>query len=515
MLRAMRYVNAMVAVRHCRRWRGAWAALALLVGVGCQPQQSDPIRPETITLLIWEKDRIVLPIATRLQAFNRRSNIRVNIKTVKQLGEVFNASQSPNNDVDVVVGLNVWVGDFVNNGFIDPLDKYMVRDADDPELSLATIPQGINEKNKWGGRTYSMICDNDNMFLIYRKDVLSDPMWQAAFAAELKHPLPNPPTTIDELVEVATFFNNKDWDNDGAKEHGFAISTESPDELMYFYALGFTTPYTVMPTQVARNAGEPQGLFLFKRDMTPLVNTTGFKTGISRWYQLAKLAAPNTTRQGVIDQMVNGEALMAIDWGDTGPASVNGMLPARGRLGFALSPGTHAYYNWLLNQMTEVPNGVHYAPLNQANGFAFYMTSTSEHKEAVWKFIKYMNSPEVSMGIVTDIRGGYQPWRTTHNDVTKWMEAGWNQEDAANYVDTILKTTNHENRSLDLRIPGIAAYGAVLEKHLVNILASPTGTPDIDGEMKACADDMDQVTKDNLIEAQRAALRAHLGLLDQ
>jgi multiple sugar transport system substrate-binding protein len=507
----MRYVNAMDALGQCRRWRWIWAGLALLLAAqaGCQPQETEPPRPETITLLIWYPDRIVLPIATRLQAFNRRTNIRVNIKTVKDLGSVFAASQSPNNDVDVVVGLNVWVGDFVNNGFIDPLDDYLKRDANDPELSLATIPMGITEKNRWGGRTYSMICDNDNMFLTYRKDILSDPMWQAAFLAELKHPLPNPPTTIDELIEVATFFNNKDWDGDGVKEHGFAISNRSPDELMYWYALSLTTPYTVMPTAVARNAGEPKGLFMFKRDMTPLVNTPGFKLGISKWYQLAKLATPNTTRQGVIDQVVNGEALMAIDWGDTGPASVAGDVPARGRLGFALSPGTHQYYNWLLGQMTDVP-GVHYAPLNQANGFAFYMASTSEHKEAVWKFIKYMNSPEVSMGIVSDIRGGYQPWRTTHSEVAKWMEVGWNQEDAANYVDIILKTTNHENGSLDLRIPGIFDYGAALEKHLVNLLAA--AAPDIDAEMKACADDMDQVTRDNLIEAQRAAYRAHLGL---
>jgi multiple sugar transport system substrate-binding protein len=511
----MRYVNAMDAVRQCRRWQGAWAVLALLLAAapGCQPQDSEPTRPETITLLIWNKDRLVLPIATRLQLFNRRTNIRVNIKAVSSLRDVFNASQSPNNDVDVVVGLNVWVGDFVNNGFIDPLDAYLKRDADDPELSLATIPKGINLKNTWGGRTYSMICDNDNMFLIYRKDVLSDPTWQAAYAAELKKPLPNPPTTIDELIEVATFFNNKDWDNDGVKERGFAISTESPDELMYFYALSLTTPYTVMPTQVAKSAGEPPGLFLFKRDMTPLVNTVGFKTGISKWYQLAKLAAPKTTRDGVTQQMVNGEALMSIDWGDTGPASVNGDLPARGRLGFALSPGTRNYYNWPLGQMTDVPTGVHYAPLNQANGFAFYMTSTSEHKEAVWKFIKYMNSPDVSMGIVSDIRGGYQPWRTTHSDVAKWIEVGWKQEDAANYVDVILRTTNHENGSLDLRIPGIADYGTALEKHLFNLLNTPAGlTPDIDGEMKACADDMDQVTRDNQTEAQRAAYRAHLGL---
>jgi multiple sugar transport system substrate-binding protein len=411
----------------------------------------------------------------------------------------------------VVIGLNVYVGDFVNSGFIEPLDRFIAADASDPDLSLGTIAGGVNKKNIWGGRTYSMICDNDNMFLIYRKDVLSNEAVRQAFLVEKGHPLPNPPQTIDELIEVATYFNDKDWDGDGAREKGFVISRKSPNELMYFYALGLTTPYTVMPSAVAKGLGLPPGLFMFAPDMTPLVNTQGFKEGIGKWLTLARLSS-DAGRQDVINQMVNGEALMAIDWGDTGPASVTGNAAARGKLGFALSPGTTRYYNWLGKTWVDLDpaKGVHFAPLNQANGFAFYMTSTSDHKDAAWKLIKYMNSPEVSMGIVSDPRGGYQPWRTTHNDVTRWVEQGWNKDDAANYVDTILRTTNDENASLDLRIPGVSAYGAALEKHLVNLLAAQN--PDVDAEMEACAQDMQQVTDANQREAQKAAYRAHLGL---
>jgi multiple sugar transport system substrate-binding protein len=344
--------------------------------------------------------------------------------------------------------------------------------------------------------------------------VLSDPAYAQAFLAQYKYPLPNPPQTIDEVIDVATFFDGKDWDGDGVPERGFVIS-RTKGELMYWYALGLTTPYTVMPAQVAEGHGLPHGLFLFKPDMAPLVTTPGFKLGIAKWLKLARLASPNAGRQAAIDQMKNGEALMAIDWADVGPASLSPGSAAKGKLGFALSPGVHSYFDWVTNQMVEVKNSVHYAPMHQANGFAFFMTSTSEHKEAVWKFIKFMNSPEISMGIVSDPRGGYQPWRTIHTEVPKWVQEGWEQGDAANYVDAILKSVNHPNASLDLRIPGIINYGEALEAHLLRLLELPTleaGLAAIDAEMEACAADLGRVTEENNPDAQRAALHAHLGL---
>jgi multiple sugar transport system substrate-binding protein len=327
--------------------------------------------------------------------------------------------------------------------------------------------------------------------------------------------LPNPPQTIDELIDVATFFNDKDWDNDGVKERGFVISRGMPYDLMYWYALSFTTPYTVMPASVADGYHLPHGLFLFKPDMTPLVSTPGFKLGVSKWLTLARLADPNARRQDVIDQIVKGEALMAIDWGDTGPAALAGNSVVRGNLGFALAPGTRSYYDWKAAQPAMVDTTeVNYAPLNQANGFAFYMTSTSQHKAAVWRFIKYMNSKDVSMAIVSDSRGGYQPWRTSHsNNLDNWVQAGWKTEDAQNYVQTILASTNHPNASLDIRMPGVFSYGAVLERHLANLLNTANAdSTAIDAEMDACAKDMEAVTDANIREAQKAAYERHLGI---
>jgi multiple sugar transport system substrate-binding protein len=499
-------------VRSARHRFLARLTAILLLG-GCAPTDPGAKQPEAIDLLIASAERLKNPISDRLMGFQRKTGIRVNLHTVPEVADIFPISQSPNHGLDVVDALNIWVGDFVNSGFIEPLDAWIKADMNDPDLKWDDISTAVQAKNRWGGRYYSMICDNDNMFLIYRKDVLADPANRDLFMQKKGYPLPNPPQTIDQLVDVAEVFDNRDWDHSNNVKRSFAIDTV--DDLMQWYALGVTAPYTVMDIEVVKDpahspmTGGKGGLFLFKPDMTPLVNTPGFKLGIARYLELAR-HSDKLKRQDVIDKIVRGEALMAIDWGDTGPNSLRSDSMVKGRLGFALTPGTTSYWDWVTNNMVDTSPSVHVAPLHQANGFAFFMTSTSDHKDAVWRFIKYMNSPEISMGIVSDPRGGYQPWRNSHTDLNRWEAVGWDRESADNYVRTILDTSNHKNASLDVRMPGVGDYYTTLRNHLQRLLSS--ATPQMDVEMDGCAADMQAITRDNLVEAQTAAYLRHLDL---
>jgi ABC-type glycerol-3-phosphate transport system substrate-binding protein len=157
------------------RWISALAIVTLLVGgSGCSPEEPPAEKPpESINLLILGADRILGPIESRILNFTRKTGIVVVPKPVPDppgLSAIFATSQSRNHGIDVVVALNIWVADFNNSGFIVPLDDYIEKDraANDPELDWKSIPKGIQDKNFWGGHIYSMICDNDNMFLIYR-----------------------------------------------------------------------------------------------------------------------------------------------------------------------------------------------------------------------------------------------------------------------------------------------------------------------------------------------------------
>jgi len=453
-------------------------------------------------------------------AFQQKTGVKVNI-----IGELDFSRLQPtleskalagSADYDVYLSGNAWVADFVNLGYAEPLDSYMAADINDAEFAYADIPDGVRKKNSFGGKTYSMLVDNDNMFFFYRKDVFNDPVWQQRFredpANTTQKELPNPPKTLVEMLEVAKFFNGKDWNPDITGETSFVTSNAGLGQ-SHYYVLAWTTPYTVMPTGVAPSTG----LLLFKPDMAPLVNSPGFVRGVTEWKDLIDCCVRSfgdtdgpgglLAREAVIDQFIRGRALMAIDWGDIGPAAFRAESVIAGKVGFAMAPGATQYYNWQTSAWTDTatPN---YAPMHQFNGWALYLASTSKKKDIGWQFIRHFCSPQQSLETVADPSGGYQPWRTSHStNLTYWQSQGWGLADAQQYVEAILDTTNHPNRVIDIRIPGSFRYGDVLEAELKNVVL---GTKTPQKAMDDAAARFEEITVDLGRAPSIEAYRSHL-----
>jgi len=79
---------------------------------------------------------------------------------------------------DILLAGNIWMADLVGWGYVIPLDDYLK----DPEVQYEEdVPDGIKLKNMFGGKTYGLICDNDNMYLFYRKDILNNPDYREQF----------------------------------------------------------------------------------------------------------------------------------------------------------------------------------------------------------------------------------------------------------------------------------------------------------------------------------------------
>jgi ABC-type glycerol-3-phosphate transport system substrate-binding protein len=131
--------------------------------------------------------------------------------------------------------------------------------------------------------------------------------------------------------------------------------------------------------------------------------------------------------------MIRGQSLMAIDWGDIGPAAF------RDESSFV----TRSDSRWLRpppstttgKLATGSPHEPNYAPVHQFNGWAMYMASTSKKKQAAWEFMRHFVSPDVSIEVVSDPAGGYQPWRTSHSTNHQfWEDRGWKSGDAEEYA---------------------------------------------------------------------------------
>ena len=472
-----------------------------------------PYEGVTIRILANTGPFIIGPVYKHAPEFEELTGAKIEVSEVpfadlfpklQQLGATRSA------EFDLVLVANTWMADLVDLDYIVPLDSFIEASIDSPDLAWDDIPDGIKRKNSWGGHTYSFIVDNDNHFFFYRKDVLGDPKWQEAYQEETGEELPNPPTTIDEVLSVAKFFMDKDWAGDGHPEqHNSFVTSITRGNQALWYAYTWLSAYGVVPTDDAPAAG----VFLFDPDdMTPLVNNPGYVKGIEKYLEMVECCirpGKDSVRGDVINEMINGTTLMAFDWGDIGPSSVGPDSTVKGNLGFAIAPGSKKYYDWQTEEWVETEE-VKYSPAHAFNGWAWMLTSTSKNPQAAWDLIEFLISPDRSALDVASPDSGCQPWRMSHaENIEPWVAAGWDEEDAKLYVEAVVANTDHPNSVFDVRVPGAARYQEAIELQLSRALAG-----EISGQeaMDNAAEELDKITDELGRESQTKAYRAHLGL---
>jgi multiple sugar transport system substrate-binding protein len=162
-----------------------------------------------------------------LPDFEKQTGIKVNYDIVPYENtrekEVLNFSGQ--GDLSIALVDLVWIGEFAENGWIQPISKF-ADDASitDPNLNLkGFFPLLLNAFGSWGGTTYGLPFDNYSGLLFYNKCMLKD----AGFD--------KPPETWDELMNTyAPKLTNAD-----KKQYGFALQslrgeTQSADSFMRF-----------------------------------------------------------------------------------------------------------------------------------------------------------------------------------------------------------------------------------------------------------------------------------------
>lgn len=160
-----------------------------------------------------------------LPEFEKATGIKVNYEIVPYENtrerEVLNFSGQ--GDLSIALVDLVWIGEFAENGWILPVDKF-ASDASitDPNLNLkGFFPLLLDAFGTWGGTVYGLPFDNYSGLLFYNQCMLKD----AGFD--------KPPATWKELLEVyAPKLTDKD-----KKQYAFALQslrgeTQSADSFM-------------------------------------------------------------------------------------------------------------------------------------------------------------------------------------------------------------------------------------------------------------------------------------------
>lgn len=501
---------------------GAGAGAAALVGghrgfTAASVQAQEKPRFDGVTLKVFAPTGPTISGPIKFHAPQFQQEYGATVETVEvPNADLFTraqqAAQSGGGDFDILLLANTWMPDFVNLNYAVPLQPFVDRDAEDPLLAWDDIPEGIKRKDSWAGQIYTYIIDNDNQTMFYRKDILGDPKYQEAYKTATGKDLPNPPQTLTEFVDVARFFSpnggGAGWSDQG-EGYGF-ITCVLRGQQSYWYSYPWTAPYSVVPTDKA----PAPGIYIFDPDMNPLINTEGYVRGLTEFVDVIKTAMRpglDADRNAVEYDIIGGLALMSLDWGDTGPLSVSDQSVVKGKLGFSLSPGVTEYFDWQTKTWVTMPEGqIHRTPTHAYNGWSYYITSQAKNPDAAWEWIKWHGSPQISAVDVATPESGYQPWRTSHStNLQPWLDAGWDENDAKAYIQTILDATNHPNAVIDPRIPGAARYQDTLELYTNRAIAGET-TPQ--EAMDQCVKDFNAITDELGRDKQVKAYRAHLGM---
>ena len=116
------------------------------------------------------------------------------------------------------------------------------------------MPDAIRQLYTWDGKGYGVLNDADGQVLYYRRDILSDPGWQAEFKEAVGYDLPVPPKTWQQVLDIARFFDGKKLDRgDSQPDHGMVMHLK-PGEQGHFHFQSLAAAFAIDPAAKGRPA---------------------------------------------------------------------------------------------------------------------------------------------------------------------------------------------------------------------------------------------------------------------
>ena len=326
----------------------------------------------------------------------------------------------------------------------------------------------------WQGKLYGVLFDADAQILYYRKDVFGNADYQEKFKSKLGYDLPNPPKTMKEMHDVASFFTGWDWNGDGKDDWGISLHAKV-NEQGFFHFLTLAAPYVVSPTN--------KYFYFNPDDMKPLINSEGHLRALEDYVKFLANGPKEqigwTLEQGW-NVFLSGHAVMEPTWGDLPTlAQDRARSSVQGRVGATIIPGATEAFNPLTNQWEKTALNT----VGNTNGGSWHcvISRQSKQKEAAYDFLAFMaNKKNAFFNVVTGWTGvqpamkyEYFPPVGTGN-VEEWVNQGWDKADAIAYLNAYYANLVLPEQEIYLRIPGAADYWHELDVRVSSVLSGAT-----------------------------------------
>ncbi len=318
-----------------------------------------------------------------LPEFEQKTGIKVNYEIVPYEStrekEVLNFTSG--GDLTVALVDLVWIGEFAENGWILPIDKFTGDAAiTDPNLKLdGFFPLLLDAFGSWGGVTYGLPFDNYSGLLFYNSCMLKD----AGFD--------KPPATWDEVMNV----------------YGPKLTDASKNQ--YAYALQSRRGETQSADSFMRFLW-PFGGSLLDKDFKSNLNSPESQAGLQFRQDLAKYMPPGIVsfdHAEAVNALAQGQVAMITEW-SAFYSTLND--PATSKIVDCLAVAPEP----------EGPAG----RLPALGGFSLAVAAqgTEEQQKASWLFIQWATSEEIARDYVeaggvsgrmaiyeeADIKSGYK-----------------------------------------------------------------------------------------------------------
>ena len=258
--------------------------------------------------------------------------------------------------------------------------------------------------------------------------------------------------------------------------------------------------------------------------MTPKVNNEAWKRAFEIFKESIAFNPPDVLNQDIGDTRalaLAGRCGMVIDWGDIGPLSIEEGSQIKDKVGAIIMPGSTEVLNVATGELEactadncpHAVDGVNFAPFAAFGGWTGAISATLDEQktQAAYDFLSYMNQAEQSNVDVTMGWTGYNPYRNSQlDDTALWVEAGFSEASAENYLGAIKESLNHPNMASDFRIPGAQQYtGVVLDRELARYLA---GEITVEQALANIEEGWEEITEDFGRDEQAAIYKLSLGI---
>jgi multiple sugar transport system substrate-binding protein len=421
-----------------------------------------------------------------------------------------------------VMNIGAWyLSDYVVNGWIQPIDPFFEQEGF-PVWDREAVFPSLANLMKWGDRWYGALNDGDAQMLYYRKDILTDPDWQAAFKEETGMDMPVPPKTWQQLLAVTKFFNGKDWNGDGDPDDGISLHLRTGGQGM-FHFMSLSAPFAITPApgdDIGKVTKYHNVYWFDPDDLTPLINQPGHVAALEF---LKELAATGSTAQfgwelaEAWSNFLNGNAIATFSWGDVGSLAQD---PSRstiqGKLGGARIPCSERWYDLEKGEFVEDsanPNCV-----GNTTGGSWYpvMSAFTDVPELAYYFMAMQAAKPINFFNVYYGWTGVDPGATYDlfpplgtASVDDYVIAGYDPNDALEYITGYGENFfSHPIYQTYLRIPGTVTFWEILDTRLGQAMIDEL-TPQ--AALDLVAQEWDQVNNDLGREEQLQVYQAGIG----